>query len=395
MTEPSLSLPGGQPAIPKNNPPSGLWGRFKAAWLSVRVFDQLTRLCLIGMILGLAFWTVVASDQYVSDANVVIRKTDSASMLSFDLSMLVSGVSGVNRAEQLLLREYLLSSDMLQKLDDQLDLRAAYSGWDHDPVSRFWFKDAPAEWLYRYLRTMISVEYDELAGTLRISARSYSPNIAQGITRLMVADGEAYMNKLGHELANTQVDFLTRQVHLTQRQLQQASQALLDFQNKEELLSPEASAESISTIIATLEARRATLQTQLDSLPKNLQANHPNVVMLKQALKAVDRQIDEERAKLTASSGGKLNATLEKFQQLQLAVELSREMYKTTLLALEKGRFDAVRMLNKVSVLQAPTLPEYPLQPRRIYNSFLVVLVALMLIGVLKLLKAIVLDHVD
>ncbi|WP_322995289.1 chain-length determining protein [Castellaniella sp.] len=380
---------------PGQAPTQTLLGRLKTAWFSVRIFHQLIRLTLIGMVLGVLYWSVIASDQYVSEANVVIRKTDSASVPSFDLAMLVSGVPGSNRADQLLLREYLLSFDMLQKLDQQLDLREKYSNKDHDPISRFWFKNAPAEWLYRYLLTMIQVQYDELAGTLRISAQAYDPATAQAITSQLVKDGEAYMNQLGHELANTQVEFLSHQVQLSQQQLQQASQALLNFQNKEALLSPEASAESISTIIATLEARRAALQTQLDALPRSLLPNHPNILMLKQSLKATDRQIEEERAKLTASTGGKLNATLERFQQLQLAVELNREMYKSTLMALEKGRFDATRMLNKVSVLQAPNLPEYPWEPRRIYNSFLTLLVGLMLIGVLKLLEAIVRDHVD
>lgn len=45
---------------------------------------------------------------------MIIRKTDSVTAPSFDLSMLIAGVAGVNRADQLLLREYLLSVDMLK-----------------------------------------------------------------------------------------------------------------------------------------------------------------------------------------------------------------------------------------------------------------------------------------
>jgi len=52
-------------------------------------------------------------------------------------------------------------------------------------------------------------------------------------------------------------------------------------------------------------------------------------------------------------------------------------------------------MLDKVSVLQAPTLPEYPMEPRRIYNTLVTLLFALMLAGILKLLEGIILDHVD
>jgi capsular polysaccharide transport system permease protein len=46
-------------------------------------------------------------------------------------------------------------------------------------------------------------------------------------------------------------------------------------------------------------------------------------------------------------------------------------------------------------VLQTATLAEYPMEPRRVYNTIITLLLALMLAGILKLLKSIVLDHVD
>ena len=70
-------------------------------------------------------------------------------------------------------------------------------------------------------------------------------------------------------------------------------------------------------------------------------------------------------------------------------------MYKTALVALEKGRVEATRTLKKVSVLQSPTLPEYSLEPRRIYNTIVFVIVALLLAGVVHLIAAIVRDHKD
>jgi capsular polysaccharide transport system permease protein len=78
-----------------------------------------------------------------------------------------------------------------------------------------------------------------------------------------------------------------------------------------------------------------------------------------------------------------------------MEVTFTQELYKAALTALEKGRMDATRMLEKVSVLQAPTLPEYPMEPRRIYNSVITLLSGLMLMGIFKLLESIVLDHVE
>ncbi|MFT9638017.1 chain-length determining protein [Alcaligenes phenolicus] len=365
------------------------------SWFSLRLFDYAVNLILILAVLTSAYWLVFSSDRYVSEANVIIRKTDSVGAPSFDLGMLVSGVAHADRANQLLLRDYLLSVDMLKKLDKQLDLRTHFSDSSHDLISRMWFQDASMEWFYRHYLSRVQVEFDEFAGVLRIRVQAYDAETSQAIAQMLVQEGERYMNLLGHEMAQVQVDFLTTQVDQAQQRFQQASQALLNYQNEAGLLSPQATADSINAIVASLESQRAQLQTQLASLPKSLDRDHPNIVLLKQALNAVDKQIKQEKLKLATPSGGTLNSYVEEFHRLQMDVQFTQELYKSSLTALEKGRIDATRMLEKVSVLQTATLAEYPMEPRRIYNAIITLLLALMLAGILKLLKSIVLDHVD
>ncbi|WP_231738291.1 chain-length determining protein [Bordetella pseudohinzii] len=366
------------------------------SWYSpVRLFKRLRQLTMILALLAIAYWLLLASDRYVSEANVIIRKTDSISLPAFELSMLTSGVSPVSRTDQLLLRDYLMSVDMLKKLDSQLDLREHYSNSAKDLISRMWFKDASIEWFYRYYQSMVSIDYDDFAGILRIRVQAYEPEMAYAIASKLVADGEEYMNQLGHEMAEAQVGFLNSQVGQAQQRLETASQTLLNFQNRQGLLSPQATAESLNAIVATLETQRAQLQMQLASLPKTLSRDHPSIVMLKQSLAAVDRQIAAERAKLATPAGNTLNVSVEEFQRLQMQVQFAQDLYKSSLVALEKGRNDATRMLEKVSVLQSPTSPEYPMEPRRFYNALITLLIACMVVGILKLLESIVLDHVD
>jgi capsular polysaccharide transport system permease protein len=365
--------------------------------LPTRIFRRLVQLTFVIGLLTTIYWIFFASDRYVSEANVIIRKTDSADMPSLDISSLVSGsgVSTVSRADQLLLRDYLLSVDMLKKLDAQLDLRKHFSDSSHDAVSRMWFKNASIEWFYRYYLSMVDIEYDEYAGVLRITVQAYDPKIAHAMADMLVKDGEQYMNLLGHQMAEAQISFLTSQVEEAQDRFQKASHELLAYQNKEGMISPTDTAQSIGAIVANLETQRVQLQTQLASLPKSLDPNHPNIVLLKQSLAAVDRQIAEQNAKLARPSGRTLNASVEEFQRLQMQQSLSEDLYKSALLGLQKGRADSLRLLEKVSVLQSPTMPEYSTQPRRLYNVILTLLITFMLAGMLKLIESIVLDHVE
>jgi len=362
---------------------------------AMRMFTWLIRLILPLAVLTSAYWLFFASDRYVSESSVIIRKTDSVGMPALDMGLLFSGLGGVDRANQLLLREYLLSVDMLKKLDARLGLRAHYSDNSKDIVSRMWFDDASLEWFHRHYLRRVDAVYDDFAGVLRLSVQAYDAEMAHAIARMLVEEGERYMNVLGHELAEVQVGFLDNHVSVAQQRFQEASQKLLNYQNQEGMLSPQATAESISAIIAALESQRAQLQTQLSALPRSLDKNHPNIVRLKQAIGAVDTQIKQEKVKLTNPLGGTLNTSVEEFQRLEMDVEFTLELYKSALAALEKGRIDATRMLEKVSVLQAPTMPEYPMEPRRYYNTLVTLIMAVMLAGILRLLQSIIMDHVD
>lgn len=344
---------------------------------------------------GTLYWAGLASDRYVSQAHIIIQRTDFAGGPTLDFSSILSGQGGANRADQLLLRDYLLSVDMLRKLDAQLQLRAHYSDTRRDIGSRMWAVSPSVEWLHRHYLSRVSVEFDDYAGVLMISTQAYAPEMAQAIAAMMVAEGEQFMDDMARKLATEQVSFLEKQVEQHADKALQARQAMLSYQNRKGMASPQATAENLAGIISKLEAQRTELQTQRNALQAYLVATHPNVVQLSQQLDAVERQIAIEKAKLAAPDGKTLNRTVEEFQRLQMQAEFQQQIYQTALVSLEKGRVGATRTLKKVSVLQTPSLPEYPLQPRRLYNTFVFALSAFLLAGVLKLLVAVIKDHRD
>lgn len=346
-------------------------------------------------LLAVIYWGFVASDRFVSEAHVIVQRTDIANSQTVDFSSLISGVAGGNHADQFLLRDYLLSVDMLKKLDAKLDLRGHYSDTSHDILSRMWDANEEMELFYRYYLSRVSIEFDERAGILVIKAQAYDPKTATAITSMLVKEGERYMNELAHRLANEQVQFLEQQVAQRSKEALQARQQVIEFQNKNGLVSPEGTIESMTATINKLEAQVIDLKANRGALLGYLSAKAPSVVKLNLQIKAIEKQIEEEQSRLTAPAGKSLNITVEEFQRLQLAAEFAQDVYKTALVALEKGRVEATRIIKKVSILQEPTQPQYPLEPRRLYNLVVFILVALILAGIIHLLAAIINDHKD
>lgn len=355
-------------------------------------------LLLLALLLCFAstlYWGLVASDRYVSEAHVLIQHTDLAGGQSMDFGSILTGASSGARADQLLMRDYLLSTDMLQKLDAQLGLRRHFSDPHRDPLSRLWSEDVSAERFYRYFRSRVSVEYDEYAGVLVIQAQAYEPKMARDITALMVQEGENHMNGLAHRLAREQVEFLQGQVEQLGRQAAGERQKLIAMQNEKGMVSPRATAESLAEMINRLDAQVSELRARRSALSGYLATGAPGLVELDLQIAALQQQMGAEQARLVSAHDGALNRTVEEFRRQEMTVEFATDVYKTALVALEKGRVEATRTLKKVSVLQSPSLPEYPLQPQRLYNILVSLLVTALMAGVTYLLMAIIRDHRD
>jgi capsular polysaccharide transport system permease protein len=331
----------------------------------------------------------------VSHAHVLIERTDLSGGQTMDFSSLLAGAANGNRADQLLLRDHLLSVDMLRRLDAKLHLREHYSDPRHDIVSRMWFRDAPMERFHDYYLSRVSVEYDDYSGVLVIKARGYDPKFAHALASALVAEGEDFMNAMAHSIAQGQVTFLERQVNLMAERFGSARQALLEYQNRKGMASPQANAETIGAIVARLQAQRADLETQRASLQSYLVPTHSSIVQLNQQIAAIDRQLALEQAKVAAPGGKALNRTIEEYQRLEMKAQFAQDIYKTALTALESGRIEATRTIKQMSVVQAPTLPEKSEEPRRFYEFAVFALVALLLAGVGQLILAIVRDHKD
>lgn len=370
----------------RNPPPSFLRALLKHSILGTAVVVSL---------LATLYWSLIASDRYISEAHVVIQSTDSMSKQSIDIGNLMGRSGGGNPMDQLLLRDHLLSVDMLKLLDAKLNLRAHYSDRKHDPLSRLWFKDVDLEKFYNYYLSRISVEFDEFSGILVIQAQGYDPKTAHAIATILVDEGERFMDALARELAQEQVRFLGKEIDKIKGTTIQARQALLNFQNKNGLVSPQGTTENLTAIINSMEAKLTDLKTSRAAMLGYLMPDSPNIAELNLQINALERQIAQENARLTAPTGKTLNRTVEEYQRLEMNAEFAQDLYKTALTAMENGRLEAARTLKKMSILQAPTLPEYPLEPRRIYNIIVFILITLLIAGIAQLLAAIVRDHTD
>lgn len=368
-------------------------GPLRTRWNALRQRPFIAAAFVLSL-LAAFYWYVVASDRYLSEAHVVVQQTDLAMAPTTDLVSLLTGDSSGDRADQLMMREYLMSRDVVKKLNAELDLQGHYSSWSIDPLSRLNFANSDGD-LYRYFLSRVTVEYDEYPGVLVVSAQAYTPEMAQRITQRMIEEGEAFMNSTAHNLASNQVEFLQERVDALETRARDARAAVLSYQNRERLASPEAQAETITALIAQLESRRSQLQVQIASQSAFLVDDHPVLVELRRQLAAVDRQIAEQNDRLAGPRGGALNRKAEEFERLQAEAKFANDLYLSAIGALEQGQVESTRTIKSLSVIQSPNLPQEAELPERTRKTLVFVIFAFLIAGVLQLLVMIIRDHRD
>ncbi|SEA30289.1 chain-length determining protein [Alkalimonas amylolytica] len=347
---------------------------------------------LVVILVSFFYWMLLATDRYVSEANIVLKSPE-ISPASLNFSSILSGTSGAG--DLLLLRDHMLSVDMLNVLEERLHIRQHFASKDIDRWSRLSSEDAPIEKFHRYMQKRIDVHFDDYANVLRLRVQAYTPEMAQRIAKTLLQEGELHMNRMGQRLAEEQVAFIEGQVEVLERRLYSAREALLTFQNTHGLVSPTGSVESIMMIVAQLEAQKALLEAQRKASSSFQSSSSPEILRLDSQIQALNTQIQQERNKMATADGDALNRISAEFETLTLQAQFALELYSNSLLMLETTRVEAARKLKQVSVLQYPTMAQYSVEPRRSYNFAVVCFFVILLAGIAQLTRAIIRDHLD
>lgn len=339
-----------------------------------------------------AYWHLWAEDRYVSRATVVLESPEIAPP-SISFGGLLGGGAGEQR-DLLLLREHLLSVDMLNRVTAELPFREHYSQ-NGDWFSRLRDIQAPTEDLHRYFKRRAIVDMDDYPGVLRIEVQAFEPEFALKLAELLLAAGEEHMNHMGQRLAEEQVHFLEIQVERLHDRMIAAHNDLLAFQNREGLVSPTQTIEAFNQIIARLEGELASLQAKRKAMASYQSQASSEMVRTASEIDALREQIQIQRDRLAQATGESLNRISAEYEALALQAEFARETYSRAIAALENTRIEAARKLKQVSVLQSPSTPEYPIEPKRTYNTVVFALLALFAALIAHMLLLIIRDHRD
>ena len=153
---------------------------------------------LLPSAMAVAYYGFIASDIYTSESRFVVRSPQKSAANSPDGIFNQLGLSKGNDDSHIV-KEFVLSRDVLKVLDNELDIKALYSKKIIDPIARYAgieFWNTSFEGFFKYYQKYVGVEIDSASSVSLLTVRAFEANEAQKINQKIVELSEAFVNKL-------------------------------------------------------------------------------------------------------------------------------------------------------------------------------------------------------
>lgn len=323
-------------------------------------------LIYFGPLLLLWLWlTFGYTHRYAVTTQFSLRNHQATPGIAFGEAAMLTG-AGSAQQDLHLIREYILSPNLLTHLENQLSLRAVYSSSEILPPQRL-EKNISFEAFLEHYRSLINISIDPGSGivTMQIEGYTREQTLAQSNYTLKAA--EAYINEVSKKIAERQAASAHEHLETAREERAQKNRRLLAFQSQNATLLPSRDSASALSIIGSLEAQLAAERARLVGQSGLLAANSSIMIESRTKVQALEGQIAAERSRLFSESPSEslaFHQVLASFQLIQTDLELATKSYSEALAALQRAQIAAAENLKALVVISSAIMPEKTKYPR-------------------------------
>ena len=373
-------------ALAANNAPRRRgWRRLDLAFVATVVLPTLV---------AAAYYGLWASDVYVSESRFVVRSPQRQTSAGLGALLQAPGL-GRAQDDTYAVHAFVRGRDSLRELDQQLQLRAAYSNASIDRLNRFpWLDgDDSFEALHRHVQKHLQIDYDTSASITVLSVRAYSAAQAQALNEKLLLQGERLLMQLNGRSRRDLVELARKEVLQAEETAKQAALALSGYRADRKLFDPERQGALQLQAVAKLREELLATEAQLAQL-RQLSPANPQIAVLAARVDFLRTAVANEAARV-AGGGASLTALAPAYDRLVLDRTFADRQLASAMAALEGARAEAARQHLYLERLVQPGLPDRALEPRRVRAVLTVLLFGLLLWGVIKLLVGSIKEHAE
>jgi capsular polysaccharide transport system permease protein len=360
---------------------------------SRRLLGRLALFVVLPTTLAGGYFGAMASNQYESHALFSVRSSELRPVLAME--GLLGGLAGGGGAghDALAVRDYVLSRDMLLRLDKEHGFISHYKSTQADWLSRL-PRDASLEDAYEYFGDKVAADYDQVSGAVTVRVRAFSPDKAKDITASILRYSEEMVNRLSDRERRDRTAYAETDVKKAESRLTQARQRILELQRKHGDFSPLQTASAAMEIRTQLEGELAKARAELMQLKSYMNDTAPQVLAATEKVKSISAQVSSESRRLVDPKKPEgLNTSFADFEAAMVEKEFAQKAYESTMATLEVARADADRQHRYLAVIATPSKPDESTYPHRVRSVLAAFVLSFLLLGIGSLIGAAVREH--
>ena len=253
---------------------------------------------------------------------------------------------------------YLTSPEVMRRVFLKLQPESTWGRRIPDPFAGIG-KSANFDQQLAFFRRQVFVVPQDLTGVINLTTVGLAPEPSYRLNRLLLDEAELFLNSVNQGISANQQSFSEQEVTRSRQRLDQANAAFNAYKNRYGVVNPSQSAAGTSNFITQLENKLVDLKVEESSLKRQfLDANSPEVAVVTDQVRELERQIAKERASLVGPNGKNYNTVVAEGSKLEAEVNLATEALNAAVTAANSNRQRTQQQLKFLVRLAEPSVPQ-------------------------------------
>ena len=308
-----------------------------------------------------------AQDQYASEAGFSVRKDEGSG--SIDMIGGLTQLTGSASTDAEILYDFIRSPDLVAQIDKDHDLFGVYGrSYAQDPL--FSLKaDATIEEKQDYWQRMVTVEYNEATGLIRLEVRAFSAPEAQTLAAAIIEYSSSMINQLSDAAREDATRYARAELEKAVAGLKVTRTAITKYRSNAQVIDPLADIQGQMGLMNNLEAQLAEALIQLGILNATVTGESIQVTQIEQRIEIIEKYLAEERAKFGIGEEGteareSYAEKVAEYERLVVEREVAEERFRSTTLLFNAAEAEANRKSRYLAAHIEPTLAEGAVYPQ-------------------------------
>lgn len=325
-------------------------------------------LVFIPMVCVGAYLYLFAKDQFVSEVGFTVRREEAPLVNSLISSL--GQVSSSSSTDSDILFEFVRSQELVQRIDEQIDLRNLYATISEmDPV--FGLQEgANIEDLVDYWQRMVNVSYAPGTGLLELEVRAFDPQTANRIADLIFSESSSMINELSSIAREDATRYAREDLVRAEDDLKEVREMLTRFRLRTQIVDPQAAIQGQMGLLNSLQQQLGEALIELDLLGTSVREGDPRLGQINNRIAAIQVRIKQERQQFgrggDVADGQNYATVVAEFERLIVEREFAEQKYASALANFDRAVTEAQRQSRYLAAYVGPTMAESAEHPRRI-----------------------------